>query len=377
MLANIVVDGKPFFCVMCWDKYPITKIRKKSGTPKHGSSWSGQKFFLDKLSLLEEFLKEKKLHKKTLSNDCVLCSQKGISHNQYVYKNIVWSESLKHYVDYHNIKPPSKFIRFVLDNDPTIYEKCQKSTVKIKGKIKKLDRFTYVKIKTNQLMILDALMEHGGVTQKYKEKHETGYRYSEHAGVLDFNDHTLEHIIITGSIDREISRDPEIYFPTVGQQAYEYEYIFHTHPATPTIGGRAYDEGILYEYPSRNDLYHFLEHFNNGIVQGSIVITPEGLYNIRKNVFDKQQITVTDEIGKAYVKIMLTVQREAIGKYGFKFDSEFFYSVIAQDMSYMKRINDLLEKFSLHIDFFPRQRNKQGKWVIGTLYLPICLVHKK
>jgi hypothetical protein len=371
MISNVIIDKKPISCFMCWDK----------GKPKHGTIWSNQKFFLDKLKLLEDYLIQNNLYSKTNRINCLLCSKKNISNKRFMFKNIMWMESMYHYVSYHNIKPPSKFIRFVLDNDPTIYEKCQNSFVRIKGKLKKLNKFSYVKIKTNQLNVLDALMEHGGITQKYKEKHEKSYKYSEHAGMLDFNDSSLDHIIVTGSSERTISNDPEIFFPNLSDTAsFEYEYIFHTHPATPKVGGRA-KEGILYEFPSANDLLHFVDHFNFGNVQGSLVITPEGLYNIRKNIFDKQKITpftkkYFDKLKQYYNRICNIVQSESIQKYGTIFDDEFFYSVIAQDTSYIQRCNKILEHFSLYIDFFPRQKNKRNQWIIGTIYLPICLIEK-
>ena len=374
MITNIIIDNKPYSCIMCWSD-PISNVNRISGTypiPKERNSWSGKKFFLEKLTILENFLlKNKQTHHNNLQENCQLCSKKYISKTVFMYKNIIWNDSLYHYVNQHNMKPPSKFIRFVLDNDPTNDRKCKNSTVVIKGKIKKVNKFTYVKIKANQLMIIDALMEHGGVKPKYVEKHEVGYKYSEHAGMLEFNVSSLERVIISGTTQRTNNDDPEIFFPSLGESAYNYEYIFHTHPSTPSPGGRI-NEGILYEFPSTNDIYHFIDHFNYGKVQGSLVVTPEGLYNIRKYNFDKKHINVDVSLGPKLRTLYKKIQKNAIDKFRKQFDSEYFYSVIAQDTVAIDTCNKLLLTYDLYIDYFPRQKTKISNWIIGTIYLPIC-----
>lgn len=67
------------------------------------------------------------------------------------------------------------------------------------------------------------------------------------------------------------------------------KYIFHTHPTTPYIGSR-FKNGIIYEFPSIMDINHFIEHHNRGELQISMVITPEGLYIIRKNHLIKTKL---------------------------------------------------------------------------------------
>lgn len=381
-MNTIIIDKTPHVCVMCWGKV----------VPKEGTFWSGKKYFLEKLKLVEnELIKTKQTQLNMENNNCKLCSLKNISHFRCIHKNIVWEEGLYHYVEQHNIKPPSKFIRFILDNDPTIVEKCKTipcipKKIKINGIIsdncdkenKNLpNNFTYVKIRANQLMILDALMEHGGVTQKYKEKHDMGYKYSEHAGMLEFKNRELTRVIITGETPRSTDDDPEIYLPLPGNASYKYEYVFHTHPPTPTPGSRT-REGVLYEFPSKNDVENFIEHFNDGKVQGSLVITPEGLYNIRKYTFDKIKIAYSKALGKAFRKISDEVQANAIQKFKNQFsygnqNLDYFYSVIAQDTTYIDAINNVLKKYEIYIDYFPRQKTKNNHWIIGTIYLPICL----
>lgn len=397
-MNTIKINNEKYQCVMCWN-YLVDISNKLSDIQpilKEGTFWSGKHFFLEKLDLLEKFLiKKKKILERgekdfpiNIDKNCILCNQKNITNFVYIYNGMVWMEGLRHYFDIHNTKPPAKFIRFVLQNDPTNDSKCKKSVVKIKGKIRRLDKFTYVKIKANQLMILDALLEHGGLKKKYLTKHEEDYRYSEHAGMLQFEDDNkvnlsaretnrvpravkVSKVIITGLVSRQKKEDPEIFFPTMGEMAYDYEYIFHTHPATPNIGGRV-SEGTLYEFPSDVDIYHFIEHFNNGKLQGSLVIAPEGLYNIRKYLFDKQPIEPRNSIGYKFNKLLREVQSNAIKKYGLKFTPETFYSEISQDTTYINQLNQLLNKYNIQIDYFPRQKTKNNNWIIGTIYLPIC-----
>ena len=221
---------------------------------------------------------------------------------------------------------------------------------------------------------MDALYEHGG-KKIYEDKNETGsFKFSEHSGLLDFNDFGLEKIVVSGKTTRVDKNDDEIYLPKNMADAIDYEYIFHTHPATPKPGGRV-SIGILYEFPSISDIFHFLDHFNLGITQGSIVITPEGLYNIRKNKFDMKKIKINeDKLFKEMVELYDDVQTDAVDRYGSNFNTYDFYSKIAQDTSFIERINNSLKKYNLHIDYYPRKKNKKGQWIIDTIYFPIHIV---
>ena len=59
-----------------------------------------------------------------------------------------------------------------------------------------------------------------------------------------------------------------------------------------------------------------------------------------------------------------------IDKYGTDFTTYIFYSKIANDMTFIDKINVLLHEYNLHIDFFPRIKEK-NRWIIDTLYLPV------
>ena len=131
-------------------------------------------------------------------------------------------------------------------------------------------------ISRNDLLILDALM-HDGSQQKYS--HNKYLKYSEHGGLLDFDKHGLERIIVTTRKETD-KTDKEIFFPIVPQDADDYEFMYHTHPPTPTPGARA-KVGVVYEIPSLPDIQTFILTYQEGLIQGSIIVAPEGFYVIR------------------------------------------------------------------------------------------------
>jgi hypothetical protein len=188
----------------------------------------------------------------------------------------------------------------------------------------------YIKITQNQLQIFDALLYDGGI-KKYIDS-KKNRRYSEHAGIFDFNKTKLERLIISGHTSREDDDDIEILLPKDSIEALDYEYIFHTHPATPYPGARA-KNGVLYEFPSIADLYHFAYHHNDGSIQGSIIIAPEGIYIIRL----KKDIAYIDYPSKHNEKKMeqlhAKIQDRAINEFGTDYEGEekqtYFYNKVA------------------------------------------------
>jgi hypothetical protein len=284
----------------------------------------------------------------------------------------VWEDGLIHYIKDHNIRPREKFIDALFFNTK---HSIKKSALRIKCNSAKdieiKDGINYVKLSRNQIMIMDALMTHGGYSKRYIDKNKQVYRYSEHAGLLDFNGNHLDKVIISGNTNRVDRGDDEIFLPQNMKEAFDYEYLFHTHPPTPKPGGRVV-EGIIYEFPSLGDILHFIDHYNDGKVNGSIVIAPEGLYNIRKMKMNGEQIKVNEnQLFRDISKEYNTLQKKAIKKYGSKFTTYTFYSKISQDREYIDAMNNLLNRYDLHIDFYSRDKDNKGKWIINTLYLPI------
>lgn len=335
--------------------------------------WSDEQQFIKKLNGVQNYLKTKELYdryeKNEINPNCLLCDKKNILNGVFNLNNTFWRDDLIHYIEVHNIILDEKFVDMIYKFMPI---KKIKRTIKYESDIYEQDNMKYLKLETNQLMIIDALMRHGGYTKKYNDKKQKDvYRYSEHAGLLDFNDNGLDKIIISGKTSRIDKGDEEIYLPKDMPYALDYEYVFHTHPPTPKAGGRA-TQGILYEFPSVSDIYHFIDNYNHGTTQGSLVITPEGLYNIRKLIMDRKKIKIDeDELYKELSIEMRKSQHDAIKLYGTDFTTYEFYSKIAQNTDYIKNINTVLNKYKINIDFYPRQKDLRGNWIISSIHLPI------
>lgn len=340
---------------------------------------------IHRLHVMNTYLDAKKKYEQyDEPRDCLLCDKKNVSKRRYMYESIMWEDGLIHYLYVHNIKPSIQFKQFVLNNESTkklittaqksidkrnnSRQNKKKSTKIVLNRVTK-DNKEYVVIERNQILILDALMIHGGYSKRYIDTEQNFSRYSEHAGFLDFEDNTLSKIVVSGRTNRVDEGDNEIYLPMNMEDMFEYEYIFHTHPPTPRPGGRA-EDGILYEFPSIGDIYHFIDHHNDGNVIGSLVVCAEGLYNIRKNSDDSKNIIIDDDdLYKKYQKVFGKVQKQAISEYGIDFNTQTFYANIAQDTTFIDTMNKVLNEFSIQIDYYPRKKDSEGKWVIDTVFL--------
>ena len=334
------------------------------------TEWKDKENFIVKLKNVELDLIDKSVNYKK-SKKCMLCDEKDIITKYFYLNGYIWQDGLFHYINKHNIKPVDEFIEKI--NDYKI--KIKKNILRFEGTPYLINNLKYVKLDKNQLHILDALMKHGGYKKKYADnKNNKIFRYSEHAGLLDFNNNGIEKIIISGETMRVDKYDNEIYMPTRIPDILNYEYMFHTHPPTPKPGGRA-NVGVLYEFPSISDIFHFISHYNRGKTQGSIVITPEGLYNIRALKPNIKKIKINEELLlRKLKKVMRDTQDFSLKKYGPNFTTNYFYSVIAQDTSFIEKINDVLREFDIFIDFFPREKDLSNRWIINTIYLPVYII---
>ncbi len=354
--------------------------------PKEGSFWTEKEQFIDKLVKIEKYVIFKKgFHNFEEHEYCLLCKEKKeeiiVSSGYYYLQNIIWKNSLIHYIVVHNIKPSNEFIDFIYQFDIKKELKKDKDfdIMKIDGEEYMLDNIKYLKLNKNQILIMDALMIHGGYNKKYFDNIEENkkYRYSEHSGLLDFDQHGLDKVIISAKTTRIDEGDDEIYLPKNMKEAFDYEYMFHTHPPTPKPGSRAI-YGILYDFPSINDILHFIDHFNLGKTQGSIVIAPEGLYNVRKNIFNKEKIIIKDEneMINILTEVHNKIQNNAIKKFGYKFTLDKFYTSIVTDFTAINDYNKVLNSFEIQIDYFPRIKDKYGNWYIDSIYLPVIVQEK-
>ena len=349
------------------DDKSVDSKKKHFPIATEGKKWLYSNEFIKKIKILESVLKKSyKFLKFKNDKKCKLCDEYK-STGTYKLNKYIWEDILSHYIDKHNIRPPEEFIDFILFSKYNTTLKLESRIIVEKDTDKK-----FIKINRNQLLIVDALLEHGGYSKKYSDLNNKNiFRYSEHSGLFDFNSNKLQKILVLGNTNRVDKGDDEIFMPNNVSDMYEYEYIFHTHPPTPKPGGRV-DEGILYELPSIGDILHFIDHYNDGKISGSIVITSEGLYNIRQKQLNGEKIKIDeDALFLEYNKISRNIQEFGIKKYGKKFTNNQFYGEIAQDIKIIKKMNEIANKFDIEIDFVPRIFDNKENWIIDTIYLPI------
>lgn len=340
--------------------------------PKPGRYFPIRDSFIERLKIIQSNIA--KYNKNTETKKCLLCND-ILSSNYYSLNNVIWYDNLIHYID-HLIVPSTEFIDFIYRYP--LYRKNKR--LKLKSNIVNKKENKYVKLKRNQVAVLDALMIHGGITKKYSRDNKT-YKYSEHFGLLDLDETGIDKIIVSGKSGLNDDIDKDILLPKNVPYATDYIYMFHTHPPTPKPGGRI-EEGILYEFPSVSDIFHFVEHYNNGQTQGSIVIAPEGLYNIRNLELNpsvkkiKMDNKTENNLYKEISEKIKYVQDKYINLYETQFDTinrTIFYTEIAQNTEPIKEINNVLNKYKIHIDYYPRIKDARQNWIIDTLYLPVYL----
>jgi hypothetical protein len=253
--------------------------------------------------------------------------------------------------------------------------KNKRYVVKLNIKHINKNNIKYIEVSQNQLQILDALLYDGGY-KKYIDSNKR-LRYSEHSGLFDFTSSKLERIVVSGKTNREDADDAEILLPQNMPDAFDYEYMFHTHPPTPYPGARALS-GILYEFPSVSDLYHFAYHYNNGDIQGSLIIAPEGIYIIRAKNNIKYIDYPSNKIAIKMEDIHSEINMKAIEKHGsdyFNEKQEKFYKNVAQDKTYIKMYNKMVKTYfneNMVVSYKPRKYDKKtNKWIIKNLYIKI------
>ena len=359
---NVVkINGRVFMQPFLWKKDPNIEMYDYNDKPlqfpvetKH--EYPNKLILLNKLNNVQSQIKFHQ-YDDGEHNDCLLCDKKNVGTGVYQFNNIRWEDSIYHYVHKHNIALPNDFIDFIFRSFPDQYAKKKHGQKKLNGKLIKKNNNILLKLNNHQILIMDALLEHGGKMiyknskNNYRKKHKLSgiekYRYSEHAGLLDFKGFDLNKIIISANTTDISVVDNDIYFPNITTDFFDYEYIFHTHPPTPNIGGRIH-EGVLYESPSIEDIMFFANYYNLGKSQGSIVIAPEGMYVVHKYHFNNKDIHFDeDQFFSEYNIIFWDIQDKYIKKYKDvdldKNPSE-FYSIISQDYGFIDDVNDILKK---------------------------------
>jgi hypothetical protein len=352
------------------NKYPTSKdIIKKC----QKNNWNGQFIFCKKLYKLQLGLYIKpKMEKVT---ECVLCGD-TLSDEICTLKNYNWKKYLIHYIFIHNYLPSIDFIEIILGHYVSI---SSSGTFKLPSLAynKQQSKDKYIKIDKNQFQILDALMMQGA--KKIYEHKDTdnkiSYKYSEHSGTLKLNSNNkLESFLISSESTKINKDDSVIFFPDNMMEAFDAEYIFHTHPPTDGILGRL-ECGVLYEFPSGSDILHFIEHSFFGITKGSIVITPEGVYIILKKnqkngvlLMDKKE---KEEFKKKYNNLCASIQNKFINYYSKKYKNikRVFFEKIIKDKKHIVMFNEFLIDYNIVIKYYPRVKNINDDWIMDTLYL--------
>lgn len=231
----------------------------------------------------------------------------------------------------------------------------------------------YLRLSRNQIAIMDALMQDGSI-KKYQGKKNT-FHYSEHAGLLDFKDNGLERISISAKTERQDHDDTSILFPHIDwAEAQDYEYMFHTHPPSPNPGSRV-SEGILYEFPSADDFLHFMDYYNRGMTQGSIVMTPEGMYVIMA-LTKKIKLKSERKFYNDAIEAIFDINEMAIKKHGKRIKRDYFYKSVVPDLKWVNEFNKFLKMYNFYVAYQPRIKIK-NQWVVDTLYLPVSVVEPK
>ena len=240
-------------------------------------------------------------------------------------------------------------------------------------------------LNTNDLNIIDGLYEIGS-NQIYISKNKNIFnnkilRFSEHSGFIYFKNEKVDKVVVLNN-SRTDKDDPLIYMPNNSLEALNVDYLYHTHPKTPFIGSRLKD-GILYEFPSISDIIHFIEHHNNGKLLGSIIFSPEGIYIIYKLSFNRNKIKIDyDIIINKLEETFMECYEESYLEYSslnynslktngeIKIPEKYFYKNIANNFTYIQKINNILKNYDLYIDYYPRLLETNNKWIFPNIYVP-------
>ena len=220
----------------------------------------------------------------------------------------------------------------------------------------------------NKLLIIDALMKQGS-TPRYENNNK--FIYSEHSGVISVKNGVIDNIIIFAESNRTDYGDQNIYLPTNNPLMEKYEYLFHTHPNTQTYGGRT-NEGIIYEFPSANDILNFVKYHDTGIVQASIVVSPEGIYVVRP-LKCQSKYNIDPKFYYFLRKFILKLEKKAMSKFAniipYISGPETFHKYISSNLKFIKLYNKYLEPHNLFIEYYPREK-KNGEWCLRPINLP-------
>ncbi|AUV58427.1 hypothetical protein [Bandra megavirus] len=324
-------------------------------------------FFLDKLKLLQKIIKRTQYNK---LNNNIICDK---CHTNILYQlgNIIWYDNIIHKIKKHGKYPSNYFIEIIVN---TYHYNQQIINPPIILKNNLIKNFKYIPLHYNKLLIIDALMQQGSHPRYFLPKNKTNvkqrYIYSEHSGVLSLNNDVIDNIIISTQSSRVDANDGDIFLPVNYDILNDYEFLFHTHPNASGYGNRIKD-GILYEFPSANDIFNFVKYRNEGKAQASIIIAPEGTYVIRQIKYNKKHqlsVQVFDTLRKYTLKLEKIAIKNIYQDINKISDADFFHENISSNTKYINSYNKFLESYNLYIEYYPRQK-VNGEWRLKPILL--------
>jgi len=354
-------------------------------------------FFMDKLNDIQKL--SDKMYTKNMTNDkfncfedqginlCSIFLQSTVGFNKecdkckikkfYKLGNIVWANSIKHKIEHHKSYPSEYFIKIIL---AMVIFANHIINPPIQILPKYISYYSYIPLHYNKLLIIDALMFQGSqrryLVPSDNKFGQEKFIYSEHSGAISIKNKSVDNIIVSAETNRMETNDENIYLPTNTEILGAYDYIFHTHPNTSTYGGRM-NEGIIYEFPSANDLFNFIKYHNDGKAQASIVVAPEGIYVIRPIKYQKL-FNINLELFYYLRKFILKLEKIAMKKFKYLVhkisDPNIFHNTVGSDFTCIKLYNKFIESANLFIEYYPRIK-KNNEWSLRQINLPHIDMH--
>lgn len=319
-------------------------------------------FFLPHLKKIQKLCKKIRPEQNDIlsitSQSSIRVCDKCNASKYYRLGNIIWPSNIPHTIKKHHMYPSEYFIK-VIANTSIIENTIVNPPLEISQK--QIRNFSYVPLHYNKLLIIDALMHQGSQKRYFVPKNKNSknkFIYSEHSGVIVVKNRLIDNIIVSTETNRVDAADENIYLPINAEIFKKHEYLFHTHPNSTTYAGRVPD-GILYEFPSANDIANFVRYHSEGIVQASLVVAPEGIYVIRQ-IWDQNAYEINLDMYDYLKKFILKLEKIAIKN--FKpilpeiTDPDIFHTTVAIDMSYIRKYNRFLEPYNLFIEYYPRNK---------------------
>ena len=335
------------------------------------------------LNLIYDIISLSKEKKKI--NICPICKKKF--NCEYIYKSTDIKTKIKTDIKIYEYQIHLFTTHNMIESD--FYKKICSEFNNIPTNIN--NNINWSLLTTNGTNILDGLYEIGS-NQIYIENNKNlsnskKSRFSEHSGFIYFEKNKISNITVNSN-GRVEQSDPLIFMPTNNLESLKVDYLYHTHPKTPYIGSRI-KSGIIYEFPSISDIIHFVEHHNNGKLLGSIIIAPEGIYIIRKNNFNRNPIHVDYDIMIGDLEeIFLECYNDSYLEYStinyndlktnkeIKLPDSFFYKEVSVNYEYIYKINKILQKYDIFIDYYARvlfdkPKIYTKKWIFDNIYVPL------